>query len=648
MAEVLKKQRKIRGGHRAHVKKLLVQVEDSITNFEPSLQDKLSQQKIILREKLDTLKSLDEKILELVDDENEEESIEHEVTEASKITDKITWALVRIDSTLKSLQINSPITSNPSTSSGNVSLSPQSGVASNSEIRAKLPKLEMKNFNGRPTEWQAFIDCFDSAVHLNPKLGNIDKMNYLKSLVEGPAAAAIKGLSSTSENYNSARKILEDRYGNKQLIISSHMDNLLKLPVVSSINDVKGIRQLYDKTEIHIRGLQALGVEAQQYGNLLVPVLLSKVPQELRLIISREFDTGNWSLDELLKVFKTEVEARERCNSMATTPSTTPERKHPPKPPPPTFNALLAPEGQGITCTFCKQSHKSVDCVVVTNIGERKDILKKQGRCFICLKRSHIAKNCDSKRGCSTCSQRHHSSLCMANETPASGNSLAGVTQPSTQESGQPSSAISMYIDSKTSILLQTCIALASNPTSAQPQEELCVRIILDSGSQKTYITQQLKETLGLKPIASERLCIKTFGSDYDNLQTVDVVNLCLKNVDNDITVTITAHVVPMICSPLNYQAVQFARKNHAHLKDIALSERNPEENLAVDILIGADQYWNIANGEVKRGESGPVAMNTRFGWTLSGPVENAPHSRLTQSIWQPHMYCELTLAEMK
>ena len=31
-------------------------------------------------------------------------------------------------------------------------------------------------------------------------------------------------------------------------------------------------------------------------------------------------------------------------------------------------------------------------------------------------------------------------------------------------------------------------------------------------------------------------------------------------------------------------------------MKDIALSERNLEENLVVDILIGADQYWNIAN----------------------------------------------------
>ena len=215
----------------------------------------------------------------------------------------------------------------------------------------------------------------------------------------------------------------------------------------------------------------------------------------------------------------------------------------------------------------------------------------------------------------------------MANETPASDNSAEGVTQPSTHESRQPSSAISMYVDNKISILLQTCIALASNPTSVQPQEKHSVRIVLDSGSQKPYITLQIKETLDLKPIARERLCIKTFRSDYDNLKTVDDVNLCLKNVDNDVTVTITAYVVPIICSPLNYQAVQFAGKKHAQLKDIALSECIPEENLVVDILIEADQYWYIANGEVRRGESGPVAMNTRFGWTLSGPVQTAPRS---------------------
>ena len=181
--------------------------------------------------------------MELVGDENEVESIEHEVAEASEITDESTWAVVGIDLTLKSLQINSPIPTTPSTSSGNISLSSQSGLflsgataASNVEIRAKLLKLEMKRFNGRRREWQALINCFDSAV--NPKLRNIDKMSYLKSLIEGPASALIKGLPLTSENYNSARKILEERYGNKQLIISCHMDNLLKLPVVISVNDI--------------------------------------------------------------------------------------------------------------------------------------------------------------------------------------------------------------------------------------------------------------------------------------------------------------------------------------------------------------------------------------------------------------------------
>jgi len=187
MAEVLKKQRKIGGGHRAHVKKLLAQVEDSITNFEPSLQDKLLQQKIIPREKLDTLKNLDSKILELVDDENEDESIEHEVAEASKITDEITLAVhvVRIDLTLKSLQI---ILLSPQPKCFNWKCKLKSPIwttlhgataAFNIEIRAKLLKLEIKRFHCRPTEWQAFMDCFDSAVHSNLKLSNVDKMNYL-------------------------------------------------------------------------------------------------------------------------------------------------------------------------------------------------------------------------------------------------------------------------------------------------------------------------------------------------------------------------------------------------------------------------------------------------------------------------------------
>ena len=58
-----------------------------------AISDKLSQQKIILREKLDTLKSLDSKILELVEDENEKE---YEVSEASESTDEMLFASIRL------------------------------------------------------------------------------------------------------------------------------------------------------------------------------------------------------------------------------------------------------------------------------------------------------------------------------------------------------------------------------------------------------------------------------------------------------------------------------------------------------------------------------------------------------------------------
>ena len=55
--------------------------------------------------------------------------------------------------------------------------------------------------------------------------------------------------------------ILKERFGNKQLIISSHMEALLKLKPVTEFSDIKGMRAVLDKVEIQVRGLQALGIE---------------------------------------------------------------------------------------------------------------------------------------------------------------------------------------------------------------------------------------------------------------------------------------------------------------------------------------------------------------------------------------------------
>ena len=39
-------------------------------------------------------------------------------------------------------------------------------------------------------------------------------------------------------------------------------------------------------------------------------------------------------------------------------------------------------------------------------------------------------------------------------------------------------------------------------------------------------------------------------------------------------------------------------------------------------MLIGADYYRNFFTGEIRKGRSpGPVALNTKLGWVLSGPL---------------------------
>ena len=52
----------------------------------------------------------------------------------------------------------------------------------------------------------------------------IEKFTYLKGQLEGSAADCIQGFSLTSKNYEEAKQILEERFGNPQIIISAHMN----------------------------------------------------------------------------------------------------------------------------------------------------------------------------------------------------------------------------------------------------------------------------------------------------------------------------------------------------------------------------------------------------------------------------------------
>ena len=102
------------------------------------------------------------------------------------------------------------------------------------------------------------------------------------------------------------------------------MEELLKLPVCTGDKAIQ-IYTVYDKVSVNLRGLEALGVEPEWYGSLLIPVIMAKLPTNICLQIARLMKRDVWHMDELLKVIKEEVEVKELSESMKTCESRVPE-----------------------------------------------------------------------------------------------------------------------------------------------------------------------------------------------------------------------------------------------------------------------------------------------------------------------------------
>ena len=172
-------------------------------------------------------------------------------------------------------------------------------------MKPRLPKLSLPKFRGDVTNWSAFWDSYRSAVHENTSIAVVDKFNCLNSLLEGPAARAIQGLTLNEGNYESAIGLLKDRFGIPQQIISTHMEELIKIsPCVG--DKPSSLRYVYDKINVNIRGLFAMGITATQYGSLLIPIIMTKVTPELRLRIARESRNEVWVIGEFMGMLRLE------------------------------------------------------------------------------------------------------------------------------------------------------------------------------------------------------------------------------------------------------------------------------------------------------------------------------------------------------
>ena len=90
-------------------------------------------------------------------------------------------------------------------------------------------------------------------------------------------------------------------------------------------------------------------------------------------------------------------------------------------------------------------------------------------------------------------------------------------------------SLTTVYVDSNTSVLLQTAIGEVSSIN--HHHTGLTLRILFDSGSQRSYMTEHARNKHNLSAVKAEKLLIKTFGQENEQLKECDVVEFCVKDL---------------------------------------------------------------------------------------------------------------------
>ncbi|GFS67383.1 integrase catalytic domain-containing protein [Trichonephila clavipes] len=107
-------------------------------------------------------------------------------------------------------------------------------------------------------------------------------------------------------------------------------------------------------------------------------------------------------------------------------------------------------------------------------IRRKRKLLVQKHACFRCLKTGHVSRSCKYKGKCLSCDKNHYTIMCADKESAKSNDENTVVS----------SSVLSNQSVNET-VYLQTLVLRIEHNG-----KELKVRTILDSGSQKSYISR--------------------------------------------------------------------------------------------------------------------------------------------------------------
>lgn len=522
----------------------------------------------------------------------------------------------------------------------------QAQTSPTSDPKTKLPKLKLVEFGGELKQWLSFWGSF-SNVHDNTSLSKADKMAYLRMAMKNgtPPWTLVHSFPPAGDNYEDCVQQLTDRFGDTDLLTEVYVHEMMGLITNKSTANNKKLGYLHDTIRGHLRALESLGVTSNNYAALLLPMIESCLPEDAlvewqrnrRSLLAKTSSTTKITSDrrltELMNFLKNEALDEARIQIVKESCKNNQDKRSIPRDPKSklaTASGLFSGKQRGsrIECLFCGEEHPSSNCskAQTWSLKKRQELVQKSNCCFKCLKKGHRSNECRSKLTCSECGYNHLMILCRGgNKTPQnhpgispasrSASPCRSITGAAKEEDPIPESTGSLTSHGETEVLLQTVLVnLIANGKAKS------ARALIDSGSQRSYITEHAVNVMGYQPIGTEELAHCLFGGSKTKSYPHRKFNVQLTSLLGTFKGTFELLEQNVICNKIERVHDQHLLKSLAN-KGIYLSDHG-KDIPEVNILFGADILARIVIGPTKAIGSA-LATSTVFGWTICGKIES-------------------------
>lgn len=503
------------------------------------------------------------------------------------------------------------------------------------------PTMEVPIFHGSYTQWTSFKDLFSETIHNNPSLSLAQKMQFLKSKVRGEAERLIQHLQISSDNYNICWEILNNRYNNKRLIFSTHINTILDLPIMKQQSLIH-IKRMHDVTQECLNAIKNLGVDISTWDPLVVHILDQKLDTDshTEYIDSLKDRRELPSLKDLLDFLEGKFTAMESSRRRTDAGSNQQRSYHSPqhnqnKPIMPSTsygkfshnqtnnngNRPITKSAYNVTvikCPLCNNEHGLYNCKKFLELPNEQQLktAKELRVCINCLF-SHRGNDCTSSKTCRKCSKKHNTILHDA--LNKSGSGMSGVTTAMQKHVTSTDTSYVSQHENNNKQIDEVLLATAMIKVKGADGTYHNMRALIDQGSQVSLITERAAQLLKTR----RKHCKGTiFGVGEKENSGRGMLNIECYSILNDYKFQAEVVIMNNLIGRLPNKT--FAKPQWSFIENISLADPDFYISRPVDILLGADIYCNIILNGIIRGETStqPIVQQTKLGWLLCGSAK--------------------------